>query len=278
MPKFLAVLSLIRGVNVLITFFSVIVAFILCRPDFVFSKIYMLAAIAASLSAASGNIINDVFDKEADSINKPHKALPSNKISLTTAVIFYIICLLTSILLASLINPIVFLIVLLSDILLFLYSLRLKRILFLGNFVISFLTGFVFIYGGIIAGNIKAVIIPAVFAFLINLSRESIKAIEDIPGDTKAGVITFPNKFGINFSKKIITAFLILLLIFTFVPFVIGFYGIKYLIIIIVIIDPLLLYVVKSLNETNHRQNLKTLSLILKFNMVVVLIAIYLGK
>lgn len=276
MSEFLAALSLIRVVNVLITFCSVIVAFILCRPDFTISKDYLIAAIAASLSVAAGNIINDIFDKDADSINKPGKALPSNKISLTEAVIFYFVFLLASVLLASLINQTVFLIVLLSDILLFLYSMRLKRILFLGNFIISFLTGFVFIYGGIITGNIQAVIIPAVFAFLINLSRESIKAIDDIPGDTKAGVITFPNKFGINFSKKIITAFLILLMIFTFVPFIIGIYGIKYLIIIIVIIDPLLLYVVKSLNETNL--NLKKLSLILKFNMVVGLIAIFLGK
>jgi geranylgeranylglycerol-phosphate geranylgeranyltransferase len=256
----------------------VILALYLCNPDLIISKNFILAAIAASLSAASGNIINDIFDRDADAINKPEKPLPSGRVTMTAAINFYIIVLLASIFISFSINQIAFLTVVLSDILLFLYSLRLKRIPFLGNFAISFLTGFVFLYGGMIAGDIKSVLIPAGFAFLINLSREGIKAIEDIPGDKRAGVITFPLKYGINFSKIIISSFLILLLIFTFVPVITGYYGIGYLVIIIIIIDPLLLYVVKSLNETNRNMNLKRLSLILKLNMVVGLIAIFLGK
>lgn len=278
LSKSLALVSLARIINVIITFCSVIVAFILCVPDLVLSNNYLVAALAAALTAAAGNIINDVFDKDADSINKPYKALPSGKVTVTAAVYLYITVLLASSIASYSINLTAFSIVILSNILLFLYSFGLKRIPFLGNIVISFLTGFVFIYGGLIAGDIKAAIIPAVFAFLINLSREGIKAIEDIPGDTIAGVITFPRKYGINFSKKIISTFLILLWVITFVPGIYGFYGIKYLIIITVFINPLLLYVIKSLNATHHRLDLNKLSLILKLNMVIGLIAIFFGK
>ena len=67
--------------------------------------------------------------------------------------------------------------------------------------IIALLTGLAFIYGGFAVGNPVAAIVPAVFAFLINLIREIVKDIQDIEGDTKAGVITFPIKFGFKKSK-----------------------------------------------------------------------------
>ena len=44
--------------------------------------------------------------------------------------------------------------------------------------------------------NVNGALIPAVFAFLINLIREMIKDMEDIKGDKLAGVNTFPIKYG----------------------------------------------------------------------------------
>ncbi len=277
-PKLYALVSLTRLLNVLITFCSVIVAIIICSPVFYFSEKYLIAALAASLSAAAGNVINDVFDLAADSINKPERHLPSGKISKTSAVNFYLVLLLFSLIAGYSVSLISFAIVFFSSILLFLYSFGLKRIPFLGNFVISFLTGFVFIYGGIIAGNVPAAIIPAGFAFLINLAREGIKSMEDIPGDKKSGIITFPQKYGINFSRKLISAFLFLLLLFTFVPFVNGLYGINYFIIVMVTVNPLIIYVIKSLLAVNQQMNLNKLSLILKLNMIFGLTAIYFGR
>ena len=196
--KLYTLISLIRILNVLIIFCSVIVAVILCSPHLIISEKYLLAALSAALSAAGGNVINDIFDLAADSINKPERSLPSGKISKTTAVNFYVVLLLFSLIAGYSVSLVTFTIVFFSDVLLFLYSFGLKRIPFLGSFVISFLTGFVFIYGSIIAGNIRLAVIPAGFAFLINLAREGIKTIEDIPGDKKSGIITFPQKYGIT--------------------------------------------------------------------------------
>ncbi len=39
-------------------------------------------------------------------------------------------------------------------------------------------------------------IIPAAFAFLINFIREIVKDMQDVEGDSKAGVKTFPIQFG----------------------------------------------------------------------------------
>lgn len=275
--KSYALISLTRFLNVLITFCSVIVAVIICGHELIIPGKYLLAALSASLSAAAGYVINDFFDLQADLINKPERSLPSGKVSKKAAVVFYLVLLLLSMFSAYIINWIVFLIVFLTNVLLFLYSSGLKRIPLLGNLVISFLTGFVFIFGGIVAGNIYAAVIPSVFAFLLNLSREGIKTIEDIPGDKNTGIITFPQRYGVNLSKKLIAVLLIVLLLFTFVPFIRGVYGIKYLIVVMAIVNPLISYVIISLLGKEKPLKLKKLNLILKLNMIFGLAAIYLG-
>jgi len=277
--KLSAAVSLTRIINVLITFVSVLVAVLICSSSSaILAGTILLAAVTASIVTACGNIINDVFDYETDLVNKPNRPLPSGNMSKSSAVVIYFVLLIISLIVSCLISLIIFTIVLLSQLLLLLYSLSLKKIPLLGNVVISFLTGFVFIYGGIIAGNINAALIPALFAFLINLSREGIKTIEDIPGDKKTGFKSFPQIFGIKFSQNLIAAFLILLLLFTFVPFLTGFYSIEYFILVMVIVNPLLVYVIKALLENNQSVNLNKLSFILKLNMIFGLIAIYFGR
>ena len=54
-----------RPVNVILTFLVVIVGALICiNGDYSINKI-LLAAVAAALTAGAGNIINDIFDKEA---------------------------------------------------------------------------------------------------------------------------------------------------------------------------------------------------------------------
>jgi uncharacterized membrane protein len=45
-----------------------------------------------------------------------------------------------------------------------------------------------------------------------------------------------------------------------------------------IIVNPILFYIVKSLFEDESKQNLGRISSLLKFNMVIGLIAIYIGK
>ena len=270
--------SLMRIGNVLITFLSVIVAAIISTGITEIDKMILLGASAASLTAAAGNVINDIWDYKADMVNKPGRPLPSGIITKKTGLNLYFSLVLVSVVISEMLGWIILGIIILTHLLLLIYSTRLKKIPLLGNIVVSFLTAFVFIYGGLIAGNLNASFVPAVFAFLINFSREGIKTIEDIPGDRTAGITTFPQLYGINFSRKFASAFLILLLLFTFVPFLKGYYGIEYFIIIMAVVNPLLVYVIKSLLEVSETINLNKLSFILKLNMVFGLTAIYFGR
>ncbi len=73
--------------------------------------------------------------------------------------------------------------------------------------IIAFLTGFAFIYGAIAVNNVRAAFIPAVFAFLINFIREIIKDMEDVEGDKRLGVFTYPILFGFKKAKRMVITY-----------------------------------------------------------------------
>ena len=278
MIKISAVYKIIRPVNAAITFLTIIVAAVICSPgSFPIVKI-ILAAISGALSAAAGNVVNDIFDYEIDKINRPDRPLPSGKISLNQAVALYSFLIFISLLISSFINPTAVIINFAALLLLFFYSFKFKKIVLFGNFTVAMLTGLAFIYGGVAAGSIKNAVIPSLFALLINFIREIIKDMEDVEGDSKIGVISFPNKFGFQNSKKIIFTFSAVLIASTFFPFIYGIYNLIYFLIILLLVDPILIFAVISLFKDDTKKNLNKISLILKLNMVFGLTAIYFGR
>lgn len=275
--KLTSFLKITRPFNLLITFISVIVAAIICQTEKILMLNVFVAALSASIVMAAGNIINDIFDIGIDKINRPERPLASEKISKNSAMVFYLTLILTSLILSWFINLYAFLVVLLTTILLFIYSKYLKRIPLIGNIVIALLTGLVFIYGGVAVENPLGAIIPAMFAFLINLIREIVKDMQDVPGDEKIGLQTFPIKFGFKKSIQLILILCIVLILATCYPFITQVYRIEYFIIVMVIVNPIIVYSAKSLFEDHSIKNLDKISNLLKLSMVFGLIAIYFG-
>ena len=169
-------------------------------------------------------------------------------------------------------------IVFVSIVLLFFYSYLFKQKPLIGNIIIAFLAGMAFIYGGYVSGNPLSAIIPALFAFLINLIREIVKDIQDIEGDSKLNYRTFPILYGIFKSKQLIVITTILLVAFTFYPFIFRLYKIEYFIMIMVFVNPLLILCLKFLYDPKWINNLSYISNFYKLNMILGLAAIYLGK
>jgi len=263
---------------VLITFLVVIVGAIICiGQDYSLLKI-ILAGISAALTAGAGNVINDVVDLEPDKINHPGRSLPSGKITSSEAVIEYTLLTTIALLLSAFINIIALVIVSVTWVLLFFYSYKLKRVPLAGNLTVAFLTGLAFIYGGVAVNNIQSAFIPAFFAFMINLIRELIKDMQDVEGDSQLGIKTLPQKLGFEKTKIIITSLSALLIAATFIPFISKIYQIEFFVIVMVLVNPLLVYIIKKLFEDDSQQNLNKLSNILKLDMVFGLIAIFLGR
>lgn len=278
MKKLIGLIEILRPINLIITFASIFVAGLICSKSQNDLSYVFYAAIAGALVGSAGNVINDFFDIEIDKINRPSRPLPAKKITVKEALILYFILNMLGIILAIEINILSIIIVVFSIVTIFFYSYNLKKIPLVGNFVVSFFTGLAFVFGGAAVGNISDSIIPAVFAFLINMIREIIKDIEDIDGDVKSGVITFPAKYGINKSIRLMIVLTFILLFATIIPFVMKFYKIEYFIIVMLTVNILLVYFVKNIIHLNATTNLRKLSNLLKLIMILGLIAIYSGS
>ena len=271
-------LKIIRPLNCLITFMVIIVGGLICSNDSHITVKLVLAGVIGFIVAAAGNSINDFYDVDVDKINRPDRPLPSGILAPKNVLIFCVVLSLMALTLSLLINIYAFIISIISIILLFLYSYKLKRIPLIGNVIVSLLTALAFIFGGVVVGNVTLAIIPAVFAFLINLIREVIKDMEDFDGDTRLGIDTFPIRFGDRASKRLVIGVTVILVLFTLIPFGFHIYSIEFFLIVMIIVNPILVYIVKSIFGDSSKQNLGRISSLLKLNMVIGLIAIYVGK
>jgi geranylgeranylglycerol-phosphate geranylgeranyltransferase len=278
MQMIIGFLKISRPLNCLITFMTVIVGGLICSNDKHITVKLVLAGIIGFIVTATGNSINDFYDIDVDKINRPDRPLPSGILASKSVLIFCVILILIAPILSLQINIYAFIISIISILLLFLYSYKLKRIPLIGNILVSLLTVLAFIFGGVVVGNVTLAIIPAVFAFLINLIREVIKDMEDANGDMLLDISTFPIRFGDRASKYLVIGVTVILVLFTLIPFVFHTYSIEFFLIVMVIVNPILVYIVKSIFEDSSKQNLGRISSLLKLNMVVGLIAIYVGK
>ncbi|WP_337871747.1 geranylgeranylglycerol-phosphate geranylgeranyltransferase [Ignavibacterium sp.] len=278
MKRFFSYIKIIRPLNCVITALVVIVGGVISSTDYSIDSLLVLASLVAALTAASGNVINDLFDIEIDKIVHPNRPLAKGELEIIEVRIFYVLLIITASAITFNLNYLLFVVTVLAILILFFYSAYIKKIPLLGNVVVALLTALAFLFGGIAVNNISGAVLPAIFAFLINLIRELVKDAEDIEGDKKNNVITFPIKFGIQRTKQLVMVLTFILVGFTVYPFAERIYEIEYFVIVMIIVNPVLVYSVKSLFTDNERKNYHRISSLLKLDMIFGLIAIFLGK
>ncbi len=271
--KFNALFIIVRPINLAITSAAVFLGGFLAGGAAVS---LILPALTAVMTAAGGNIINDYYDIEIDKINRPGRPLAAGTIFPLEAMAYYVMFSFTSIIVANFIGISAVVIVTGVTIGLYYYSKRLKSTVLAGNAAVSFFAGISIIYGALGAGNWESGLIPAGFAFMINLMREILKDIEDIEGDKLAGIVTFPIKAGIPKAVDLLKKFAILLICLTVIPFTSGIYGIEYFIIVMLGVNTLLVLFFRDLSAPEI--NLRRESNYLKIAMVFGIIAIWAGN
>jgi geranylgeranylglycerol-phosphate geranylgeranyltransferase len=274
--KLLAYLKIIRPINVLITFLVVLVAILISQTGVMEISIYLLVPLSASLIAAAGNVINDIYDIETDRISHPERVLVLGNLDIKRAWLLNFLLNTTAVFITLFISKTLLVIAVLTIVLLYFYSTHLQKLPLIGNITVAILTGAAFLYGGVAVDNISSAIIPAVFAIMINLIRELVKDTQDMEGDLKNGYQTFPIKFGVLNTHKLIIALSIILILMTLYPFFFHIYRIEYFIIVMLFVNPLIVYLIKIISS--NKEALPKVSILLKINMIAGLIAIYLGK
>ncbi len=169
---------------------------------------------ASALAIAAGYIINSFYDSEKDLINKPRKSMLDRLVSQRTKLSTYFALNFLSVLLAGFVSfrAVVFFSAYIFGI--WLYSHKLKRIPFVGNFVSATLAITPFFVVFVHYKNFETVIfVHAMFLFLLILAREMIKDMESLPGDIAQNYRTIPILYGTRFSKWGISALILLTLV-----------------------------------------------------------------
>ncbi len=198
------------------------------QKDQLLNENFVILLIVTILIAASGYIVNDIYDYNLDQINKPEKVVLGKFLKSRDAIIIYMLfnslAIVLSIFLCIKIKQEIYILVFLLIIYcLWLYSKKLKKYKIIGNILIAFFISLsilnvpLFSYKNILSDDrffvFLIISIFSVLAFLINVKREIIKDIEDIQGDKLHKIKSLPIIFGTK-KSKLVTVIIGIILMF----------------------------------------------------------------
>ncbi|WP_420580063.1 geranylgeranylglycerol-phosphate geranylgeranyltransferase [Reichenbachiella sp.] len=166
---------------------------------------FFVLVLSTVIIAAAGYYINDYYDIKIDLINKPDRVIVGNTIKRRPVMIAHTTLNALGILLGAVVSLWIGTINLVCAFLLWLYSNQLKRLPFIGNFVVALLTGSTLLILLVYYRSFDLLtMVYALFAFGITLIREIIKDIEDMEGDANYDGLTLPVMLGLRKTKIIL--------------------------------------------------------------------------
>lgn len=269
-------LQIVRPLNLLITAFASIIAYFIVAENLNYNYL-MLITLSTVLTAGAGNIINDIIDIDIDLINKPGRPLPSRKMKISSAYILYSILVSGSLTSGYLLGYHSFAAVILVNFILLFYTIFLKRRPFWGNFVVAFISGYLFYFCSITTGNFTKIIPLAISAFLFHFIREIIKDIADIEGDKNQRANTMAIKLGVVKTVILVKSLIITLAFYLTYLIIFGDYKVLFSAVILFAVFPVILFVFFSLFRDISKINYEKLSLIMKIDMFFGILAFYFG-
>ena len=219
--KVLSLFSVVRGYNILLIALAQYLASIyilaprLPLVEVVFDLNLFVLVLVSAMVIASGYIINNFYDAEKDLINKPRKSMLDRLVSQRFKLTSYFVLNFFAVFAASYVSfrAVFFFSAYIFGI--WFYSHKLKKMPFVGNFVSAMLAITPFFAVFVYYKNFETVIfMHAIFLFLLILSREMIKDLENISGDLAQNYRTIPIIYGVKISKLLIG----ILVVFTLIP------------------------------------------------------------
>ena len=204
-------IALTRPWNVALTAVAVVAGSFIAAGDNIvdFQIEILIASISAMMLVGGGNALNDYNDRESDKENHPNRPIPAGLINAEDALTYSRILLAGGlmIVLFGLANKLPFVIALIGTVTLISYENQLKALGLSGNIAVGFMSGAVFLYAGMVVNDPGPTLWMFGLAFLATVSREIIKDIQDLEGDTDR--FTLPARMGIT--KSLIVAGTILI-------------------------------------------------------------------
>ncbi|MDI5888353.1 geranylgeranylglycerol-phosphate geranylgeranyltransferase [Flavobacterium sp. LB3P48] len=246
---------------------------------------YGLLVLSTILIAAGGYVINNIFDQNTDTINKPSNVIVGKTISETNAYNLYIGLTVTGVAIGFYLSNVIVKpgfasIFILIAATLYLYATSLKQMMIIGNVIVALLLSFSVVIIGIFdlfptihegnqqqLGVVFSILLDyALFTFFLNFMREIVKDLEDVDGDYNQGMNTLPIAIGKSRTAKIVFGL-------SFIPILFMLYYInKYLLelvfttayLLLFVVAPLFYFTVKIWTAKSNKE-FNALSLLLKW-------------
>ena len=285
--KFKDAIEISRPINCLMGALTVVIGLLNTRLNVPLEKFtinIILGVFTYIFIAASGNVINDIYDIEIDKINRPERPIPRGSISLKQAKKLFFLFLGIAIIL-SLLNTLILSLTFINLALLiffgfiaWVYAKWGKKSGFLGNIIVGISYSIGLVYGAYLNSEIIPPYILYFFitAFSLLVAREIIKGCEDIEGDKNHGVKTLAIKIGIKASRNISVIFALLAVVFFILPVFTNILN-KFLFIVFMVISLIEVgyTIVLMLTSDLRKEDLKKISLLLKIGMLLGLTAFF---
>lgn len=240
------------------------------------SKI-VLAALVTMIVSASANAWNDYLDLEIDRINQPQRPLPSGQVQPRTAYIFSLTLAILSLVMASFINLPSFLIVLAANALLYIYSLRLKSTVLLGNATVAFISATSVMFGGVAAGNVMPTLWLAAIIMVAIMGREVLKTLADYEGDLAQRVRTVATVWGRRWARVVFYVLVGMSAIMMMTPYLFRVYRPVYAYVVALGVYPVVFYIALRVTRERAGPQLERLSQLMKYDFMIWFLAVVLG-
>jgi 4-hydroxybenzoate polyprenyltransferase len=204
--------GLIRWKNVLIYILIQGLIFYFLQP--INKKAFIFMSLAFLLLGMAMNIQNNIFDKEIDKQKENYINFNS---SIYQYIYLFFLLVFLILLLSTQTDLNLILTALSSLILLWLYNSFFKKTPFYGNFLVALVTSIAVILPGWAGGflseyNYLILIFLGIYAFIVNLMRELLKDIQDVPIDRKGGYKTMAI-LNLEMTKNLYYLFAIILVV-----------------------------------------------------------------
>lgn len=224
---------------------------------------YILLIIATLCITAAGSILNDIFDVEVDTINRPNEVYVGTYFSEKTAYNWYFVLNVIGVGIGFYLSRVVdrpsyAAIFIICSALYYVYSNGLKQIPIVGNCIIAFLAavnlliiGFFNLFPTIYKGNeamvmnLFSIIVDYAFMiFLLVLALEFLKTIRNREGDAQLELTSVATTFGVKKTLQLTILLMLILVLFLIYYLVAHLSHMSYVIayFIVCIIAPLFFY------------------------------------
>ena len=249
---------------------------------FSFKIDHFLLFTSVIITTASGYLINNYYDINSDKINNKN----IEDLSKTFYGNCYLLHLFTSLLVLFIsdLSPGWLNLVIISHILVYLYSLKFQHWPVIGNLLVALLSSIVLLIPYWLTGtfwelenfnlseNLNQIFV--IFCFLLTIKREIVKDMEDIQGDLKTGSHTLAIVAGQKFSKIILSILVLISIGFLIICVLESILNIQNIFFFLTMISLLVAFLYKTYLSF-EKSDFKTLSNLLKINFLAAGIWLY---